>query len=347
MIILQPNHIHFANAVVRNDHSMYMLPTSASIGKQRTMHKSQHDTTGTNVTRMSNAQPNSQPNPGKRADKISQRIPAEYVENVHVHTNTVLTATPATHYYLNPNIPEVHHILNIYKELMDLTQRQRCATEEQEQSRNLDFEIWHMQLIAGLVILISYSRFLSLKTWSDFAESSEASNQLVLTSLEPLDYAFVAFLPDIIAALFGILRLGSGQKFSFAIWATFVGLAYGYATILTSSLIIPMASHVINNLIGGVIWHINHQKRESSLYTTWAKLQDKSIMGAKLSSRGSTSVAGMYQTLSYMSKLSSRGNVCDIRTSFISHQYTSSDRDSVAPCLLRGLATPDWLLLAS
>nr|GEW12718.1 zinc finger, RING/FYVE/PHD-type [Tanacetum cinerariifolium] len=92
--------------------------------------------------------------------------------------------------------------------------------------------------LAGLVILISSSRFLLLKTWSDFAESSEASNQLVLTSLEPLDYAFVAFLPGIseellfrgallpliginltsataVAALFGILHLGSGRKFSF------------------------------------------------------------------------------------------------------------------------------------
>ncbi|GKA21744.1 hypothetical protein Tco_0701733 [Tanacetum coccineum] len=62
-----------------NDHSMYMLPTCANIGKQRTMHKSQHDITGTNVSRMSNAQPNSQPNHGKRADEISQRIPSEYV----------------------------------------------------------------------------------------------------------------------------------------------------------------------------------------------------------------------------------------------------------------------------
>ncbi|PWA49931.1 zinc finger, RING/FYVE/PHD-type [Artemisia annua] len=153
---------------------------------------------------------------------------------------------------------------------------------------SFDLETWHLQLIAGLVILISSSRFLLLKTWSDFAESSEASNQQVLTSLEPLDYAFVAFVPGIseellfrgaliplfganlisataVAALFGILHLGSGRKFSFAIWATFVGLAYGYATILTSSLIVPMASHAINNLIGGVIWrvtHTNHQKSE-------------------------------------------------------------------------------------
>ncbi|KAI3818102.1 hypothetical protein L1987_11905 [Smallanthus sonchifolius] len=152
---------------------------------------------------------------------------------------------------------------------------------------SFNFEIWHLQLIAGLVILISFSRLLLLKTWSDFAESSEASNQQVLTSLEPLDYAIVAFLPGIseellfrgallplfgtnlisataVAALFGILHLGSGRKFSFAIWACFVGLAYGYATILSSSLLVPMASHGINNLIGGVIWRLTHPSYEKT-----------------------------------------------------------------------------------
>ncbi|GJX28573.1 hypothetical protein Tco_0236652 [Tanacetum coccineum] len=33
-------------------------------------------------------------------------------------------------------------------------------------------------------------------------------------------------------------------------------------------------------------------------------------------------------------------DVCDIRTSYISHQCISSDEDNVAPCLLRGLAAP-------
>ncbi|GJW83076.1 hypothetical protein Tco_0156221, partial [Tanacetum coccineum] len=40
-------------------------------------------------------------------------------------------------------------------------------------------------------------------------------------------------------------------------------------------------------------------------------------------------------------------DVCDIRTSYVSHQYTSSDRDSAAPCLLRRLVILDWLALAS
>lgn len=41
------------------------------------------------------------------------------------------------------------------------------------------FETWHLELITGIVVLISSSRYLLLKTWPDFAESSEAANQQV------------------------------------------------------------------------------------------------------------------------------------------------------------------------
>ncbi|CAI0627207.1 unnamed protein product [Linum tenue] len=144
------------------------------------------------------------------------------------------------------------------------------------------FEIWHLGLIFGLVLVISSSRFLLLKTWPDFRESSEAANQQVLTSLEPLDYLLVAFLPGVseellfrgalqplfgmdlksvlaVAALFGILHLGNGRKYSFAFWATFVGCIYGYATIASSSIVVPMAAHALNNLIGGISWRYSSQ----------------------------------------------------------------------------------------
>lgn len=147
-----------------------------------------------------------------------------------------------------------------------------CSTEV-----SFNFETWHVELIIGLVILVSSCRYLLLQTWSDFAECSDAANQQVLGSLQPLDYMVVAFLPGIseeflfrgallplfglnwrsalvVAFIFGVLHLGSGRKYSFAIWATFVGLAYGYATILSSSLIVPMTSHALNNLIGGILW---------------------------------------------------------------------------------------------
>ncbi|CAL5077269.1 unnamed protein product [Urochloa decumbens] len=150
---------------------------------------------------------------------------------------------------------------------------------------SFNFETWHLELIAGLVIVISSSRYILLQTWSDFRDSSEAANTQILTSLEPLDYIAVACLPGIseellfrgalmpilglnwisaliIGTIFGILHLGNGRKYSFAIWATFVGFAYGIGTIASSSVIVPMVSHSINNIIGGLLWRFtkNSQK---------------------------------------------------------------------------------------
>lgn len=147
-----------------------------------------------------------------------------------------------------------------------------CSTEV-----SFGIEMWHLELTTGLVILISSCRYLLLKTWPDFAESTEAANQQVLTSLQPLDYLVVSFLPGVTeellfrgallplfgmdwksvllaATIFGVLHLGNGRKYSFAIWATFVGFVYGYATIVSSSLVVPMASHALNNLAGGLLW---------------------------------------------------------------------------------------------
>ncbi|CAJ2679393.1 unnamed protein product [Trifolium pratense] len=39
------------------------------------------------------------------------------------------------------------------------------------------FEMWHLGLMTGLVVLISSSRYLLLKIWPEFAESSEAANR--------------------------------------------------------------------------------------------------------------------------------------------------------------------------
>ncbi|KAF3431133.1 hypothetical protein FNV43_RR25863 [Rhamnella rubrinervis] len=150
---------------------------------------------------------------------------------------------------------------------------------------SFDFEMWHLELITGLVVMISSCRYLLLKTWPEFAESSEAANQQVLSSLQPLDYMVVAFLPGIseellfrgallplfgfdwksilvVGAIFGVLHLGGGRKYSFAAWATFVGVAYGYATVVSSSIIVPMASHAMNNLVGGIVWRYKSKLSE-------------------------------------------------------------------------------------
>ncbi|KAJ4901113.1 CAAX amino terminal protease family protein [Raphanus sativus] len=150
------------------------------------------------------------------------------------------------------------------------------------------FETWHLGLIAGTVVLISSSRFLLLNSWPDFADSSEAANQQILASLEPLDYLVVATLPGIseemlfrgalmplfgtswgsivgVGLIFGLLHLGSGRKYSFAVWASVVGIVYGYAAVLSSSLVVPMASHALNNLVGGLLWRYTSSTSSSKL----------------------------------------------------------------------------------
>ncbi|WOL04156.1 hypothetical protein Cni_G12877 [Canna indica] len=150
---------------------------------------------------------------------------------------------------------------------------------------SLDFELWHLELILGLVVLISSTRYILLKTWPDFSQSSEIANQQILSSLEPFDYIVVSFLPGIseellfrgallplfglnwisalvVGAIFGVLHLGSGRKYSYAVWATFVGFAYGLATIISSSILVPMASHSLNNLVGGLLWRLTSDSRE-------------------------------------------------------------------------------------
>ncbi|PKA66096.1 hypothetical protein AXF42_Ash018385 [Apostasia shenzhenica] len=148
-----------------------------------------------------------------------------------------------------------------------------------DSSSELSFglEIWHIQLVFSIVVLVSSCRYMLLKIWPEFAESSEAANQKVLGSLQPLDYLLVAILPGIseeflfrgailpllglnwksslvVGAIFGGLHLDGSRKYSFAIWASLVGFIYGMATIVSSSIIVPMACHSLNNLVGGIIW---------------------------------------------------------------------------------------------
>lgn len=139
------------------------------------------------------------------------------------------------------------------------------------------------EMIAVLVVLISSCRQLLLIFWPEFAKSSQAANQQVLGSLNTWDYVVVSFLPGISEELlfrggllpligldwkgmtiagitFGALHLGGGRKYAFAVWASFVGIIYGFAAISSSSIIVPIAAHSLNNLIGGLLWRYFYLK---------------------------------------------------------------------------------------
>nr|KJB60989.1 hypothetical protein B456_009G334200 [Gossypium raimondii] len=134
-----------------------------------------------------------------------------------------------------------------------------CSTEV-----SFGFELWHLELITGLVLLISSCRYILLKTWQYFAESSDTANKQELlfrgALLPVLGFDWKSVM--VVSTVFGVLHLGNGRKYSFAVWATFVGIVYGYATIMSSSVIVPMASHALNNLVGGLLWRYTSKSLE-------------------------------------------------------------------------------------
>lgn len=46
--------------------------------------------------------------------------------------------------------------------------------------------------------------------------------------------------------------------------ATFVGFVYGLATIVSSTVVVPMVSHALNNLAGGILWYYTSKSKEKS-----------------------------------------------------------------------------------
>ncbi|CAM8947685.1 unnamed protein product [Rhodiola kirilowii] len=173
-------------------------------------------------------------NKASRLDKIPSR---ENVLQACIVTSSLMAALGVT-------IRQVSHIASV--EGLPVFD---CSMEP-----SFSFEIWHMQLIAGLVVLVSSCRYLLLKLWPEFEESSQAANQQILTSLEPLDYILVAFLPgfseEIVFSEFGqdAFSLLLFTPFANAFRATFVGFVYGYATIASSSIIVPMVCFMFETI---------------------------------------------------------------------------------------------------
>ncbi len=53
---------------------------------------------------------------------------------------------------------------------------------------------------------------------------------------------------------FGILHNSGGRNWSFAGWASVVGIVYGFAFIQTHDILVPMAAHSLANLASASLW---------------------------------------------------------------------------------------------
>jgi len=133
-------------------------------------------------------------------------------------------------------------------------------------------------LIGATAGCVTAARLGLLSAWPAFRESTDASNQQVLTSLQgPLDVLIVSFLPAvaeevlfrgalipciypdwrgaaIAGAVFGALHINGGRNAAFGLWAGLVGCAYGWAFLHTGNLLVPIAAHGIANVASAALW---------------------------------------------------------------------------------------------
>jgi hypothetical protein len=57
---------------------------------------------------------------------------------------------------------------------------------------------------------------------------------------------------------FGILHMSGVNQWPYAVWATAVGLLFGYSAVATGNLLVPIVAHVFTNLISSCIWKLEH-----------------------------------------------------------------------------------------
>jgi uncharacterized protein len=64
----------------------------------------------------------------------------------------------------------------------------------------------------------------------------------------------------VMAALcFGLLHMSGTRQWPYALWAGVVGVALGYALLLTDNMLVPIGAHVCCNLCSGAIWKWQNQ----------------------------------------------------------------------------------------
>lgn len=119
--------------------------------------------------------------------------------------------------------------------------------------------------------------------WPGYRRSADYYLQLVLKPLLWPDLIWLGLLPGLSEELlfrgimlpglglnwsgligsslcFGVLHLSSPRQWPYVIWATFVGLFFGFSVLSTGNLLIPILAHILTNLISSTLWKLNQQK---------------------------------------------------------------------------------------
>ncbi|MBW4479842.1 MAG: CPBP family intramembrane metalloprotease [Tolypothrix brevis GSE-NOS-MK-07-07A] len=143
---------------------------------------------------------------------------------------------------------------------------------------------WHWQgkdLLLGIALglIITAVSGLAYRFLPSYRKSADHYLEIVLKPLVLPDIIWLGLLPGlseellfrgvmlpalgadhiaiIVSSLcFGILHLSSPQQWIYVIWATIVGLIFGYSALISGNLLVPIVAHMLTNLISSYFWKI-------------------------------------------------------------------------------------------
>ncbi len=138
----------------------------------------------------------------------------------------------------------------------------------------------------GLAVAIIINSGIIYRLWPAYRRSADMYLELVIKPLMWADLIWLGLLPGLseellfrgimlpalglnIAAvalsslLFGILHLSGAGQWPYVVWATIVGFALGYCALITGNLFVPVAAHIVTNLVSGLLWKINNRPTTS------------------------------------------------------------------------------------
>lgn len=147
---------------------------------------------------------------------------------------------------------------------------------------------WHWNeqdflLGIGLGLSITILSGIAYKLFTPYRRSVNSYLDIVLKPLALPDLIWLGLLPGLseellfrgvlIPALglnhfavfvssisFGILHLSSPQQWTYVVWATIVGLVFGYSVVLNGNLLVPIIAHITTNLVSSCLWKMETSK---------------------------------------------------------------------------------------
>ncbi|MBD2094377.1 CPBP family intramembrane metalloprotease [Trichocoleus sp. FACHB-591] len=129
----------------------------------------------------------------------------------------------------------------------------------------------------GLGLGISATSAIIYRLWPAYRQSANLYLDLVIRPLAWPDLVWLGLLPGISEELlfrgvmlpalgfdltglalsslcFGALHLSSLKNWPYMLWAMAIGAVLGLSALITGNLLVPLAAHIVTNLISGCVW---------------------------------------------------------------------------------------------